>query len=158
MEFRTSQNPNALKKHSEKTDEVMHIPDSTKPRIVVIGGGFAGIEFLKSLKKNNPFQLVLFDKHNYHTFQPLLYQVATAGLGPDSIAAPLRKVFTGFQDFYYRMAEVIRIFPENNCIHTSIGELKYDYLVIATGSKTNYYGMNDIMENSMPMKMLPQAL
>ena len=143
-------------KNVKKTS--MHIPDSSKPRLVIIGGGFGGIELIKKLGKDNPFQVVLFDRHNYHTFQPLLYQVATAGLEPDSIAAPLRKIFEGYQDFYFRMAEVTKIYADDNCIDTSIGRVSYDYLVIATGSKTNYYGMTEIQEKSMPMKQVPQAL
>ncbi|MFN3403855.1 MAG: NAD(P)/FAD-dependent oxidoreductase [Cytophagaceae bacterium] len=136
----------------------MHIPHSHKQRVVVIGGGFAGIELIKKLSKENFYQIVLLDKHNYHTFQPLLYQVATAGLEPDSIAAPLRRIFKGYKDFYFRMAEVKKITPQENCIDTSIGKLRYDYLVIATGSKTNYYGMNQIKETAYPMKQIPQAL
>jgi NADH dehydrogenase len=158
MEFRSSQPDfDAIESKSAQTN-TMHIPDSPKPRIVIIGGGFAGIEFIKALGKHSPYQIVLFDKHNYHTFQPLLYQVATAGLGPDSIAAPLRKVFTHYEDFYYRMAEVNKILPDEKCIHTSIGNLHYDHLILATGSMTNFYGMEDIKENALAMKMLPQAI
>ncbi|MFN6946254.1 MAG: NAD(P)/FAD-dependent oxidoreductase, partial [Cytophagaceae bacterium] len=144
--------------NKEKRRISMNIPDSEKKRIVVVGGGFAGIQFIKSLGKENPFQVVLLDKNNYHNFQPLMYQVATAGLEPDAIAAPLRRVFKGFQDFYFRMAEVNRVYPEDNCINTSIGRLRYDYLVIATGSRTNFYGMDEVKENSFPMKQIPEAL
>ncbi|MBX9853860.1 MAG: NAD(P)/FAD-dependent oxidoreductase [Cytophagaceae bacterium] len=155
MEFQTSSNiPNAKTDHSKIS---MHIPDSSHPRVIIVGGGFGGIEIVKALK-NAPYQVVLFDRHNYHTFQPLLYQVATAGLEPDSIASPLRRIFKGQKDFYFRMADVIKIFPEEKCIHTTIGNLKYDYLILATGSKTNYYGMKEIQENAMPMKQVPQAL
>lgn len=136
----------------------MHIPETTKKRVVVIGGGFGGIEMIKELFPDDRFQVILLDKHNYHTFQPLLYQVATAGLEPDSIAAPLRRVFKGYRNFHFRMAEVKKIIPETNCIHTNIGELRYDYLAIATGSKTNYYGMEDVREKAFPMKQVPQAL
>lgn len=156
MEFRTSTNTARMKADSATTS--MNIPDSPKPRIVIIGGGFGGIELIQALRRESPFQVVLFDKHNYHTFQPLLYQVATAGLEPDSIAAPLRRVFKGYKDFYFRMAEVTKILPEENCIHTTIGNLRYDYLVLATGSKTNYYGMTEVQENALPMKQIPQAL
>ncbi len=135
----------------------MNIPETGIPRIVVIGGGFAGISFIKKLKKEN-VQIVLFDRHNYHTFQPLLYQVSTAGLEPDSIAYPLRKVFRKNTDFHFRMAEVEKIDSENNKILTSIGSLRYDYLVIATGTRTNFFGNESIAENSMPMKTVPQAL
>ncbi len=135
----------------------MNIPETSVPRIVVIGGGFAGISFIKKLQKEK-VQIVLFDRHNYHTFQPLLYQVSTAGLEPDSIAYPLRKIFRKNVDFHFRMAEVEAIQAENNTIHTSIGSLHYDFLVIATGTRTNFFGNDSIAENSMPMKTVPQAL
>jgi NADH dehydrogenase len=136
----------------------MNIPDIQKPRLVVIGGGFGGIELIKGLGEDNTFQVVLFDKHNYHTFQPLLYQVATAGLEPDSIAAPLRRIFKGYKDFYFRMAQVNKIITGQNLIDTSIGLLRYDYLVVATGTTTNYYGNDEICKKSFPMKQVPQAL
>ncbi|AFL81638.1 NADH dehydrogenase, FAD-containing subunit [Aequorivita sublithincola DSM 14238] len=135
----------------------MNIPETGVPRIVVIGGGFAGISFIKQLR-NEKVQIVLFDRHNYHTFQPLLYQVSTAGLEPDSIAYPLRKVFRKNKDFHFRMAEVENINTENNSIATSIGNLRYDYLVLATGTRTNFFGNESIAKNSMPMKTVPQAL
>ncbi|PHR13108.1 MAG: FAD-dependent oxidoreductase [Aequorivita sp.] len=135
----------------------MNIPETGVARIVVIGGGFAGISFIKKLQKEK-IQIVLFDKHNYHTFQPLLYQVSTAGLEPDSIAYPLRKIFRENRDFHFRMAEVEQIDAVNNSILTSIGSLNYDYLVIATGTRTNFFGNENIAENSMPMKTVPQAL
>ncbi|MCG2418301.1 NAD(P)/FAD-dependent oxidoreductase [Aequorivita sp. F47161] len=135
----------------------MNIPETGRPRIVVVGGGFAGISFIKKLRKSK-VQIVLFDRHNYHTFQPLLYQVSTAGLEPDSIAYPLRKVFRDTIDFHFRMAEVENINTQNNTISTSIGNLHFDYLVIATGTRTNYFGNENIAENSMPMKTVPQAL
>lgn len=135
----------------------MNIPNTDLPRVVVIGGGFAGISFIRNLKRQN-LQIVLIDRHNYHTFQPLLYQVSTASLEPDSIAYPLRKIFRKQKDFHFRLAEVERIAPEENKLYTSIGSLKYDYLVIATGTKTNYFGNENITAYSMPMKSVPQAL
>lgn len=135
----------------------MNIPSTGKPRIIVIGGGFAGISFLKNMRKAN-VQTVLFDRHNYHTFQPLLYQVSTAGLEPDSIAYPLRKVFRKNNDFHFRLAEVESIDAQTNQIHTSIGSLSFDYLVLATGTRTNFFGNTNIEAYSMPMKTIPQAL
>ncbi|MDN5216540.1 NAD(P)/FAD-dependent oxidoreductase [Fulvivirgaceae bacterium BMA12] len=135
----------------------IHIPSSTKKRVVIIGGGFGGIRLAKGLK-NKGFQVVMLDRHNYHTFQPLLYQVATAGLEPDSIAGPLRKLLKHYKDFYFRMALVNRIVPEENMIDTTIGQLKYDYLVIAAGSKTNYFGQEKNFEKAFPLKQIPQAL
>jgi len=135
----------------------MNIPETSKPRIVIIGGGFAGISFIKQLQ-GQEVQLVLFDKHNYHTFQPLLYQVSTAGLEPDSIAYPLRKIFRNNTDFHFRLSTVSSINPSENTIETNIGRLSYDYLVLATGTRTNFFGNTEIEENSMPMKTIPQAL
>ena len=135
----------------------MNIPESNHPRIVIIGGGFGGLMVAKSLK-NKPFQVVILDRHNYHTFQPLLYQVATAGLEPDSIAHPLRTVFTGYKNVFFRMAEVQGILTDKKEVETSIGSIQYDHLVIATGSKTNFFGLESIKQLSMPMKTIPEAL
>lgn len=135
----------------------MNIPRSSFPRIVIIGGGFAGISIAKKLRNKN-VQVVLLDKHNYHNFQPLMYQVATGGLEPDSIAYPIRKIVQEYKDFYFRLAEVRDIDTEKNTIYSDIGELKFDYLVIATGSKTNYFGNKEIERNSMAMKTIPQSL
>ena len=135
----------------------MNIPQSNLPRVVIIGGGFAGINLAKTLANKN-CQVVLIDKHNYHTFQPLLYQVSSSGLEPDSIAYPLRKILKKHKTSFFRLAEVQQIKPESNEVITSIGNLMYDYLVIATGTKTNYFGNKEIESNSMPMKSVPQAL
>lgn len=135
----------------------LEIPKCDKPRVVVIGGGFAGVQLIKSLRKL-PYQVVLLDRHNYHTFQPLLYQVATAGLEPDSIAGALRQLFENHKDFYFRMARVTGIDLESKKIKTLVGELDYDMLVIANGSKTNYFGDKKMYERTFPMKQVPQAL
>ncbi|WP_343626638.1 NAD(P)/FAD-dependent oxidoreductase [Flavobacterium lindanitolerans] len=135
----------------------MNIPQSDYPRIVIVGGGFAGIALAKKLK-NKPVQVVLLDKHNYHTFQPLLYQVATGGLEAGSIAYPIRKVVHEYKNFYFRLCHVKEINTKNNKIIADIGELRYDYLVIATGSKTNYFGNKEIERNSIAMKTIPQSL
>lgn len=135
----------------------MNIPKSNLPRVIIIGGGFAGIALAKKLK-NKPVQVVLLDKHNYHTFQPLLYQVATGGLEAGSIAYPIRKVIHEHKDFYFRLCHVNEIDTINNKIIADIGELSFDYLVIATGSKTNYFGNKEIERNSIAMKTIPQSL
>lgn len=135
----------------------MNLPSTAQRRIVIIGGGFAGISLAKKLKHLD-LQLVLIDRHNYHTFQPLLYQVSTSGLEPDSIAYPIRKVLKGLKNFYFRLATVEQIDPEKQTILTDIGNLSYDYLVIATGTKTNFFGNVDIAKYAMPMKSVPQAL
>ncbi len=120
----------------------INVPEVKVPRIVVIGCGFGGLELAKQLSKA-PVQIVLLDKNNYHTFQPLLYQVSTAGLEADSIAYPIRKIFKRQANFHFRMGEVQQIVSAENKLLTSIGELKYDYLVIATGSTTNYFGIKE---------------
>lgn len=125
--------------------------------MVIIGGGFAGIKLAFKLKGKG-MQVVLFDRNNYHTFQPLLYQVATAGLEPDSVAGPIRKQLEPDPDFFFRMATVERIDVEAQKVHTEIGELGYDHLVIAAGSKTNYYGIQSVMSNAFPLKKIPDAL
>lgn len=135
----------------------MNIPNSTKKRVVIIGAGFAGLSIAKKLRNKN-LQVVLIDKHNYHTFQPLLYQVATGGLEAGSIAYPIRKVIQQYKDFYFRLTSVKEIDTANQKIISEIGDLHYDYLVIATGSKTNYFGNKEIERNSMSMKTIPQSL
>lgn len=135
----------------------MNIPQSSFKRVVIIGGGFAGIALAKKLSRQE-FQVVLMDKNNYHTFQPLLYQVSTGGLEPDSIAYPIRKVLQGYPNFYFRLTEVIKIDPENNFVHTTIGDLRFDYLIVATGTQTNFFGNESIATNSMAMKTIPQSL
>ncbi len=135
----------------------MNIPEISLPRIVIIGGGFAGLSLARTLSGNR-FQVVLLDKHNYHTFQPLLYQVATAGLEPDAIAFPLRKIFKKHNNFFFRMTEVQSVDSAKNTINTSIGDITFDHLIIATGSKTNYFGIEGMQEQSMAMKTIPEAL
>jgi NADH:ubiquinone reductase (H+-translocating) len=126
-------------------------------KVVVIGGGFGGIELAKHLVGED-IEVLMLDKHNYHTFQPLLYQVATGGLEADSIAFPLRKIFDGQKNFRFRIAEVTRINPDKNTVDTTIGEIAYDYLVIATGSTTNFFGNKQTEHYAMPMKSIPEAL
>lgn len=133
------------------------IPDSSFPRVVIIGGGFGGIQLAKKLR-DKEVQVLLIDKHNYHTFQPLLYQVATGGLEPDSIAFPLRKIFKQHKNIFFRVAMAEYVDAEKQVLHTNIGEIKYDHLVIATGSSTNFFGNAMIEHNSMPMKSIPEAL
>ncbi|UAM98549.1 NAD(P)/FAD-dependent oxidoreductase [Polaribacter litorisediminis] len=135
----------------------MNIPQTSFPRVVIIGGGFAGLAAAKGLEKQE-LQVVLVDKHNYHTFQPLLYQVATGGLEPDSIAFPLRKLLNDVENFYFRLTEVVKIHPDKNTIETTIGFLEYDELIIASGSTTNFFGNTNIEKFAMEMKSIPQSL
>jgi NADH dehydrogenase len=138
-------------------DISIRIPKSNYPRVVIIGGGFAGIQLAKQLK-NKPFQVVLLDRHNYHTFQPLLYQVATAGLEPDAIAGPLRKLIEQSENIFFRLATVEEIDKDHSQVRTNVGMLDYDYLVIAAGSKTNFFGNSKGFEKAFPLKQIPQAL
>lgn len=135
----------------------LNIPDTNLERVVIIGCGFGGLNLAKKINTRR-YQVVMIDKHNYHTFQPLLYQVATAGLEPDSIAYPIRNIFRKKANFYFRLAEAQEIDAERNVLICNIGELEYDHLVIATGSNTNYFGMEKVERLSMPMKTVPEAL
>lgn len=134
-----------------------NIPETGLPRIVIVGGGFGGINLAKKLK-NAPVQIVMLDRNNYHLFQPLLYQVSTAGLETDSIAFPLRGIFKRQSNFIFRMAEVTGVRPAENILETGIGELKYDYLIFATGSTTNFFGNKLIEQHAIGMKSLIEAV
>ena len=127
------------------------------PRIVIIGGGFGGINLAKKLK-NKPVEVLMLDKHNYHTFQPLLYQVAMGAIEADSIGFPMRRIFTNQKNFAFNLAEVKTINPEKNTVTADIGEIPYDYLVIATGANTNFFGNTQIEHYTMPMKNISEAL
>ncbi len=133
------------------------IPENGKKRVVIIGGGFAGLKLAKSLKKSE-FQIVLIDKNNYHQFQPLFYQVATAGLEPSAISFPLRKAFQNQQHIHFRIAALEKVDAQNQAIHTDIGRLNYDYLVLAIGADTNYFGNQNIQRHATPMKSLGEAI
>ncbi|WP_185854676.1 NAD(P)/FAD-dependent oxidoreductase [Blattabacterium cuenoti] len=136
----------------------MNIPTANNlKRVVIIGAGFAGLQVAKKLKRDR-FQVVLIDKNNYHTFQPLLYQVATAGLEPDSIAHSIRTIIKKTKNFFFRLAYVHYINTKKQKIYTNVGNLFYDYLIMATGSVTNYFGNKNIEHFALPMKSIPEAL
>ncbi|MBK7506461.1 MAG: NAD(P)/FAD-dependent oxidoreductase [Bacteroidetes bacterium] len=136
----------------------LKIPNTGQKRLVVIGGGFGGLEISNALKKAD-LQVVVIDKHNYLTFQPLLYQVATGGLEPGSIAYPLRRALRSIPNAIFRMAEVIQISPEDNSIETNNGWLSYDYLVLAVGSKTNFFSFKpEESSQMMQLKSVTNAL
>jgi len=135
----------------------MNASAKTRPHIVVIGGGFAGLEFAKGLK-NKDVDVTIVDRNNYHTFQPLLYQVATGGLEPDSIAYPLRKVFRKAKNIYVRWATVEQIDTTSQVLKTDLCDIHYDQLVIATGSTGRYFNFEGIKDKMLTLKTVPDAL
>ncbi|WP_028981752.1 NAD(P)/FAD-dependent oxidoreductase [Sporocytophaga myxococcoides] len=135
----------------------IQIPESNLKRVVIIGAGFGGLALARELASKN-FQIVLIDKNNYHQFQPLFYQVATSGLEPSAISFPLRKAFQSYSNVHIRITEVKEIYAQSSEIVTSLGTLKYDYLVLAMGADTNYYGNRSVMQKAMPMKSVGEAL
>lgn len=127
------------------------------PKIVIIGAGFGGITLAKSFK-NKPVDILLIDQNNYHNFQPLMYQIATGGLEPDSIAYPVRRIFRKYKNVRFRMAKVSRVEIEKGKLRTSIGNIAYDYLVIATGSQNNFFNFEPVKESLLSLKSIPDAL
>ncbi|MCB0535483.1 MAG: NAD(P)/FAD-dependent oxidoreductase [Saprospiraceae bacterium] len=134
-----------------------NIPDTGQKRIVIVGAGFGGLTVARKLSRGN-FQVVLVDKNNYHQFQPLFYQVAMAGLEPSSIVFPLRKLFQKNNNVFVRVTRLLSVDPQQNEIVTEIGRLRYDYLVLAVGADTNWYGNEHIRANTIPMKSVSEAL
>jgi len=134
-----------------------NLPETDQKRIVIVGAGFGGIRLARNLR-NSGYQVVLIDKNNYHTFQPLLYQVATGGLEPDSIAFPLRKLFPKRDNVFVRIADVELIEPALQQIHTDIGTISYDYLVLAAGSANNFFGNENIAQNAFVLKSVLEAV
>ncbi len=137
--------------------KIMSIPNSDLPRIVIVGCGFAGLKFVNKINSTH-YQIVLIDRNNYHTFQPLMYQVASSGLEPDSIVYPIRKTFSGKANFHFRMAEVESVNTTINLIQTNIGSVHYDHLVMATGATTNFFGIDSIEKYGFTMKSLRESL
>ena len=128
-----------------------------KTKVIIVGSGFGGLELAKALK-NKDIQVLVIDRNNYHNFQPLLYQVATGGLEPDSIAYPIRRVFRNNKNISFRMAEVESVNVKENSIKTSIGEFQFDYLVIATGSTNNFFNFEPHKDKLLTLKTVPDAL
>lgn len=135
----------------------LNIPKSDLQRVVIIGAGFAGMQLAQKLAKKN-FQVVLIDKHNYHQFQPLFYQVAMAGLEPSAISFPLRKAFQSNSSIVIRICEFLRVEPDDKRVITSLGELSYDILVFSYGAKTNFFGNQKIEQHTLSMKSTEDAI
>jgi NADH dehydrogenase len=129
----------------------------TRKKIVIVGAGFAGLRLAQDLE-NTDYDILLIDKNNYHQFQPLMYQVATARLEPASISFPLRKVFQHSKNVIIRIADVLNVDTTQKSVQTSIGDFSYDYLVISFGCTTNYFGNVNIEKYSFPMKSVPEAI
>jgi NADH dehydrogenase len=127
-------------------------------QIVIIGGGFAGINLAKELINQKDIEVILVDKNNYNFFPPLIYQVATAFLEPSSISYPFRKFFAGKKNLHFRLGELEKVIPTENKIILNNGELVYDHLVFATGAETSYFGMENVKKNAIPMKTLNDAI
>ena len=134
-----------------------NIEHTDKKRIVIVGGGLGGLELAFKLVDDD-YQVVLIDKNNYHQFPPLIYQVASGGLEPSSISFPFRRLFQGKKDFFFRMAKVESVNTDKKTIKTTVGEIDYDYLVLAFGAKTNFFGNKDIEATTLPMKSVSEAM
>lgn len=136
----------------------MNIPKENRKHIVVIGGGFAGLNFVRHLGNSKYYRITLVDKNNYNYFTPLLYQVATSFLEPSSISYPFRKLFTG-KAIQFRMASVVKVNTKENTLFLSDGEeLQYDLLVFAAGTETNFFGNESIRQNAVFLKSIDDAL
>lgn len=135
-----------------------NIPDTTRKRIVIVGAGFGGLQVARNLCHRDEFQLVLIDRQNYHQFQPLYYQVATAGLEASSICFPLRKAFPSDKDTHIRITDALEIHTDTKVLDTALGPIPYDYLVLATGADTNFFGLKNIQERALPMKTVSEAI
>lgn len=127
-------------------------------RVVIVGGGFAGVNLAKELAKHNSYVVTLVDKNNYNFFPPLLYQVATGYLETSNISYPFRKLFRGSNNFTFRMGTVTKVVQAENKLLVDTGDLHYDILVFATGTETNYFGMENVKKNSIPMKTVQDAI
>lgn len=134
-----------------------NIAKNSQKRIIIVGGGFGGLKLAQELHRSG-FQIILIDKNNYHQFPPLIYQVASSGLEPSSISFPFRKLFNGYQDIHFRLAEARKIYPDKKVLQTSIGKIEYDYLILAAGTTSNFFGNPRIEEAAMPMKTLSEAM
>src|ERR1700712_4972755 len=127
-------------------------------KLIIIGGGFGGLRLARKLSNRAGFDITLLDRFNYHQFQPLFYQVATAGLDASNISFPLRKVFQKSKNIRFRMAEVKQVVSAEKKVITDIGEFDYDVLVIATGADTNFFGNQNLIDHAFPMKSTVEAV
>lgn len=129
-----------------------------KKHILIVGGGFAGINLIKSLKNDKRFRITLVDKNNYHFFPPLIYQVATSFIEASNISYPFRKLFSNDKHVKFHMGSLLKVNPQNKTIETDTGNLDYDYLVLALGTESNFFGMENVKKCALPMKNIEEAL
>ena len=127
-------------------------------KVVIVGGGFGGLKLARKLNNKKGFEVLLIDKYNYHQFQPLFYQVATAGLDASNISFPFRKAFQKSKNVRIRLAELQKVMADENKILTDTGEISYDVLVLATGADTNFFGNQQLADHAFPMKSMVEAL
>ena len=135
-----------------------NIPQTNRTRVVIVGAGFGGLRLAQMLAKRPDFQVVLINRTNYHEFQPLYYQVATAGLEANSILFPLRAIFGGSKNVHIRVTNVTGVRPADKAVDTDMGPIDYDFLVMATGADTNFFGQQNIIEKALPMKSVSEAI
>src|SRR5947209_9572034 len=129
----------------------------SRPTVVIVGAGFGGLRAARTLRRA-PVEVILIDRHNYHLFQPLLYQVATAGLEPEQIAKPVRAILRGQANLEFRLAEVTGVDFAARCVVTDAGPMAYDHLILALGGETNFFGLESVQRNGIGLKDIPEAL
>lgn len=150
---------NLIPKFSKIIENTVYLGcKSCHMKLIILGGGFGGLRLARKLSNKPGFDITLIDRFNYHQFQPLFYQVATAGLDASNISFPLRKVFHKSRNVHFRMADVQQVLTDSKKVITDTGEFEFDALVIAMGADTNFFGNQQLASNAFPMKSTVEAL
>ena len=156
--IRWSDGPILAKRRSPAT-VLLKIPKAIEmKKVVVVGGGFAGLNLAKQLTGSEHYEVVLVDRNNYHFFPPLLYQISTAFIEASNISYPFRKLFQKRKNVRFYMGSLVNVIPETNTLVTDNGELHYDYLVLAMGTETNFFGNENVIKHGLPMKTIDEGL